>query len=221
MCFEHGDVFPPSAVLSVGHTTLSVEIWGDNLVRSTGVDKRRSSFPQDDEGKRISEVRFLQMVILRGAEVKESVTMQNRRCSHIGTESKQFRNLQGFNNTPSTDPWRCHQRTGPDTDQQPGTTGPSSTDGLNRSKHREEADTRVEGEQLQNGGTISYNARKYYISAAVQFAIPWSLSYIFGRCSETTTMAVLYSCVLSTDEYITPSLLPPPGLNPVNAMTWT
>ena len=151
MCFEHGDVFPPSAVLSVGHTTLSVEIWGDNLVRSTGVDKRRSSFSQDDEGKRISEVRFLQMVILRGAEVKESVTMQNRRCSHIGTESKQFRNLQGFNNTPSTDPWRCHQRTGPDTDQQPGTTGPSSTDGLNRSKHREEADTRVEGEQLQNG----------------------------------------------------------------------
>jgi hypothetical protein len=71
------------------------------------------------------------------------------------------------------------------------------------------------------GGTISYNARKYHISAVVQFAIPWSLSYIIGRRSETNTMAVLYSCFLSSDEYITPLLLPPPGLDPVIAMTRT
>jgi hypothetical protein len=59
MCSDHGDGQAlPSVAFSPSHPTLSIEIWRDDVVRSTAVgwDEGR---PRGDEDGYIFEVRFL------------------------------------------------------------------------------------------------------------------------------------------------------------------
>jgi hypothetical protein len=47
---------PPSVAFSPGHPTVSIEIWRDDVVRSTAVG-REASHPRSDDDRYIFEVR--------------------------------------------------------------------------------------------------------------------------------------------------------------------
>jgi hypothetical protein len=58
MCSDPGDAQPPPSVaFSPGHPTLSIEIWRDDVVRSTAVGGEGR--PRSDEDGHIFEVRLL------------------------------------------------------------------------------------------------------------------------------------------------------------------
>ena len=62
MCSDHGDIqAPPSVAFSPGHPTLSIEIWRDDVVRSTTVERQEGHSRCDEDGH-ISEVRLLFLV---------------------------------------------------------------------------------------------------------------------------------------------------------------
>jgi len=51
MCSDHGDVqAPPSVAFSPGHPTLSIEIWRDDVVRSTTVEWQEMHSRCDEDG---------------------------------------------------------------------------------------------------------------------------------------------------------------------------
>lgn len=59
MCSDRGDAqVPPSVAFSPGHPTLSIEIWRDDVVRSTAVGWEEGH-PRSDEDGQTLEVRSL------------------------------------------------------------------------------------------------------------------------------------------------------------------
>lgn len=59
MCSDAGDAqAPPSVAFSPSHPSLSIEIWRDDVIRSTAVG-REEQRPSSDDDRHISEVRFL------------------------------------------------------------------------------------------------------------------------------------------------------------------
>ncbi|KAI0266097.1 hypothetical protein BC834DRAFT_141109 [Gloeopeniophorella convolvens] len=62
MCSDNGDApaLQPSVAFSPDHPTLSIEVWRDDVDRSTVVDREERRTRSDDRG-RIFEVRFLHL----------------------------------------------------------------------------------------------------------------------------------------------------------------
>jgi len=59
MCSDHGDApAPPSVAFSPGHPTLSIEIWRDDVVRSTAIEWQEGHSRCDEDGH-IVEVSLL------------------------------------------------------------------------------------------------------------------------------------------------------------------
>jgi hypothetical protein len=81
LCSDSADTqVPPSVAFSPGHPTLSIEIWRDDVVRSTAVDCEEW-LPRSSDDRHIFEVRLLflgQSASLRIWVFKEPATKRRR-----------------------------------------------------------------------------------------------------------------------------------------------